>query len=119
MKIGLATEFDAAHRLPGYPGKCARVHGHTYRVEAVLDGPVGEDGFVMDFFLVKEMLAAAVSEMDHRDLNEVEPNPTAEHLAYRIYRHLDQELQGHGVSLVSIRLWEGKNKWVMIEGDSQ
>ena len=50
MKLGVVTEFDAAHSLPGYQGKCAHMHGHTYQVEIVLEGEVGEDGFVMDFY---------------------------------------------------------------------
>ena len=38
MKLGLVTEFDAAHSLPGYQGKCAHLHGHTYQVEVVVEG---------------------------------------------------------------------------------
>ena len=41
MKLGVVTEFDAAHSLPGYQGKCAHMHGHTYHVEIVLEGEVG------------------------------------------------------------------------------
>ena len=54
MKLGLVTEFDAAHSLPGYQGKCANLHGHTYQVEIVVEGDVGDDGFVMDFYQLKE-----------------------------------------------------------------
>jgi len=56
MKLGLVTEFDAAHSLPGYQGKCANLHGHTYQVEIVVEGDVGVDGFVMDFYLLKKLL---------------------------------------------------------------
>ena len=41
MKLGLTTEFDAAHSLPGYQGKCACMHGHTDQVEMVVEGEVG------------------------------------------------------------------------------
>ncbi|HOV52500.1 MAG TPA: 6-carboxytetrahydropterin synthase, partial [Methanothrix sp.] len=53
MKLGLVAEFDAAHSLPGYIGKCANLHGHTYQVEVVVEGEIGEDGFVMDFYHMK------------------------------------------------------------------
>ena len=49
MKLGLIADFDAAHSLPGYQGKCANLHGHTYMVEVVIEGAIGENGFVMDF----------------------------------------------------------------------
>jgi 6-pyruvoyltetrahydropterin/6-carboxytetrahydropterin synthase len=115
MKLGLITEFDAAHSLPGYQGKCANMHGHTYQVEMVVEGPVGEDGFVLDFYRLKKILAAALNELDHSCLNELLPNPTAEKIAEWICRRLNRELEDGPVELVSLRLWEGKNKWVMID----
>jgi 6-pyruvoyltetrahydropterin/6-carboxytetrahydropterin synthase len=56
MKLGMITEFDAAHSLPGYQGKCARLHGHTYQVEMVVEDDVGENGFVIDFYQLKNIL---------------------------------------------------------------
>ena len=77
MKLGLIAEFDAAHSLPGYSGKCAHMHGHTYQVEMVVEGQVGQDGFVMDFYELKKILGSALQELDHSCLNEILPNPTA------------------------------------------
>jgi len=116
MKIGLQSEFDAAHRLPHYPGKCARLHGHTYRVEAVVDGPVGEDGMVMDFYRLKGMLSQALENLDHSNLNEVLQNPTAELIAEHVFSTLSTILEAEvtPVRLVSLKLWEGSNKWVMV-----
>jgi 6-pyruvoyltetrahydropterin/6-carboxytetrahydropterin synthase len=115
MKLGMIAEFDAAHRLPGYQGKCANLHGHTYKVEMVITGPVGDDGFVMDFYRLKEILGAALSDLDHRNLNDLLSNPTAEEIAQWISNRLRKELNGTSVEIVSLKLWEGKNKWVMIE----
>lgn len=115
MKIGLSMEFDAAHHLPGYNGKCARVHGHTYTTEVIIDGPVGDDGFVMDFYSLKRLISVALEDLDHRDLNEIIPKPTAERIAEWIFQHLKKDLDGTSAKLVSVKLWEGKNKWVMIE----
>jgi len=116
MKMGLTLEFDAAHRLPNYDGKCARVHGHTYDVEVVLEGPVDEgSGFLMDFYDLKQILKSVLEELDHRDLNEILPNPTAERIAEHIKTGLESCLLETPASLVSVKLWEGKNKWVMIE----
>ena len=115
MKLGLIADFDAAHSLPGYQGKCANLHGHTYRVEVVIEGAVGENGFVMDFFQLKKILNSALEDLDHRNLNDLLPNPTAENIAELLCGRLRHSLEGLQVSLVSIKLWEGKNKWVMID----
>lgn len=116
MKMGLSLEFDAAHRLPDYNGKCARIHGHTYDVEVVLEGPVDEkNGFLMDFYDLKRILKSVLSELDHRDLNEILTNPTAERIAEHIKASLERRLIETPTTLVSVRLWEGNNKWVMTE----
>ena len=47
MRLGITDHIDCAHLLPGHP-KCGRLHGHTYRVEVVVDGPASE-GMVLDF----------------------------------------------------------------------
>jgi len=117
MKMGLVSEFDAAHHLPGYDGKCSRVHGHTYAVEVILEGSVDESsGFLMDFYDLKEILRSVLKELDHRDLNELFPRPTAETIVEYIKTSLKQSLQGKQVKLASVKLWEGTNKWVMVDG---
>lgn len=115
MKLGLVTEFDAAHSLPGYQGKCANLHGHTYQVEIVVEGDVGEDGFVMDFYQLKKIIAHVLQELDHGYLNDILPNPTAETIAQWIADRLRKDMDGTAVRLLSLKLWEGKNKWVMID----
>jgi 6-pyruvoyltetrahydropterin/6-carboxytetrahydropterin synthase len=115
MKLGLIAEFDAAHSLPGYQGKCANLHGHTYKVELVVEGPVGKNGFVMDFYDLKKVLALALDDLDHRCLNDLLQNPTAEMIAGHICSRLKKELEATEIRLVSLKLWEGRNKWTMIE----
>ncbi|HUI39669.1 MAG TPA: 6-carboxytetrahydropterin synthase QueD [Methanothrix sp.] len=115
MMLGLIEEFDAAHSLPGYEGKCANLHGHTYMVEMVIEGPVGEDGFVIDFYRLKKILKAALQDLDHHCLNDLMANPTAEKIAEWISKHLERDLAKTPVDLVSLKLWEGKNKWVLID----
>lgn len=115
MKLGLLAEFDAAHRLPGYQGKCANLHGHTYRAEVVIEGQVGPQGFVMDFYHLKRILGSALQDLDHSNLNDLLPNPTAELIAEWLCQRLKKDLEGTSVRLVSLKLWEGRNQWVMLE----
>ena len=86
--------FEAAHHVEGYPGKCARLHGHNWGVEAVVKGKeLDELGMLIDFKVMKKELAEVLERFDHRYLNELEPfaggvNPTAENLARIIFEEL-------------------------------
>jgi 6-pyruvoyltetrahydropterin/6-carboxytetrahydropterin synthase len=86
MEIFKEFTFEAAHRLPNVPTdhKCARLHGHSYRVEIQVAGEVGEiSGWIMDFQDIKDAFAPLHDQLDHRYLNEVDglANPTSEVLA--------------------------------------
>ncbi len=95
--------FEAAHRLAWHYGKCARVHGHSYRLEVTVEGQVDDHGVIMDFADVKTAVnEAVIDKVDHRDLNEVIENPTAERIVIQIGEWLD----GAGLTWSSLRLWE-------------
>ena len=93
--IKVEGAFEAAHRVVNYPGKCDRLHGHNWLVEAEVRGTqLDELGMLVDFKLVKQALKAALDRFDHRFLNELEPfasglNPTAENLARVIFEELE------------------------------
>jgi len=73
FEITKAAAFDAAHRLPGGPpgGLYARLHGHSFRVEATLRGPAaGPVGWVDDLALLDQALKAVAGELDHSLLND-------------------------------------------------
>src|SRR5262249_43553800 len=77
--------------------KCARLHGHSFRVEVVVRGPVGRDsGWVMDFADLRAAFQPLYDQLDHNYLNEVPglENPTSEHLARWIWRRLHPILPG-------------------------
>lgn len=85
--------FEAAHRLPNVPEghKCARLHGHSYKVEVHVLGPVGdESGWVQDFGDIKGAFKPLEDQLDHYYLNEIEglENPTSEVLAKWIWDRL-------------------------------
>lgn len=95
--------FEAAHQLPWHDGKCQRLHGHSYRLEVTVTGPVREDGMVMDFAEVKEVVEREVIErFDHQYLNDFFENPTAEIVAAEVWK----SLEAAGLGITRIRLWE-------------
>jgi len=98
--------FEAAHRLPHVPPdhKCARLHGHSFRVRVTVTGPVDPRlGWVIDFADVKTAFAPLRDALDHRYLNEVSglENPTSEVLAAWIWERLQPALPA--LSAVEVR----------------
>ena len=93
MRVVLAREyrFDAAHRLPRLPPghKCARLHGHGFRVEIEVAGPVDpESGFLIDYGDIDRVVKPLLERLDHACLNDIEglENPTSELLAAWLWR---------------------------------
>ena len=102
-RVTRAFGFEAAHHLPWHQGKCHRLHGHHYRVEVTVEGPVGADGMVVDFDRLKEVVDRAVLQrLDHRLLNDFIDNPTAELVAAEVWKLVESA----GLAVAGIRLWE-------------
>ena len=90
MELTLHTEgwFDAAHHLKNYNGKCANLHGHTYKVEVWVKGDsdqLNEAGILWDFGNLKKIIKT----FDHQNLDDLyEVNSTAENQCMTIYNTL-------------------------------
>ena len=97
MEIFKTFHLEAAHRLPNVPPghKCARLHGHSFRVDVHVAGEPGpQSGWIMDFADIKAAFAPIFEALDHRYLNDVPglDNPTSERVAMWIWEHLKPAL---------------------------
>ena len=92
-ELTVRGEFESAHQIVGYEGKCRRLHGHNWSVEAVVKGrELDRLGMLIDFKVLKAALNAVLDEFDHQYLNELPAfesmNPTAENLARLIFERM-------------------------------
>ena len=99
MHIHKVFQIEAAHRLPHVPAghKCARLHGHSFRIEVHVQGELDPAlGWVMDFADLKAAFAPLFEQLDHRYLNDIEglENPTSEMLARWIFQRLAPRITG-------------------------
>jgi len=99
MNVRLVHEFrfEAAHRLPQVPEghKCARLHGHSYKIEVAVAGPVDErTGWFIDFQVLFDAWRPLHDVLDHHYLNEVPglENPTSEIMARWLWEKLAPSL---------------------------
>ncbi|MGB8910460.1 MAG: 6-carboxytetrahydropterin synthase [Candidatus Cybelea sp.] len=99
--------FEAAHTLPFHPGKCARMHGHSYRLEVAVRGPLRSRGpargMIEDFDRIERVVNDRVLQLlDHQNLNEFIENPTVENIVLWIWKRLAGKL----LNLDELVLWE-------------
>ncbi len=109
--------FCAAHQLPESNQRCKRRHGHNYKLRVTLTGkPDPKTGMIIDFYSLQEIVEEHVlSLLDHRDLNEILENPTAELIVGWIWNRLAPKLPG----LHELTLWEVDDCFVTFRGPEQ
>jgi 6-pyruvoyltetrahydropterin/6-carboxytetrahydropterin synthase len=115
MRVKRSFGFEAAHRLPQHPGKCRELHGHSYRLVVTVERPVDPtSGLAIDFSDLKQIVQReVVDRLDHRYVNDLIDNPTAEVMAAWIWRRLVEPLPG----LHEVELWETASCAVVYRGE--
>jgi len=108
------ASFSAAHNLRGYEGACENLHGHNWRVEAVVaSSKLDGIGMALDFKKLKAALKGVLERLDHKYINECAPfdkeNPTAENISRYIYVELSKAVFSLGVKVARVRVWESDN----------
>ncbi len=106
-EIKVKTDFSAAHNLKDYKGKCEKLHGHNWVVEAVFAyDSLKADGMAIDFRDAKRLVKKATEKFDHSYLNKVGGlkgvNPTSENVA----RHIYDSVKKKNLRIKSVSVWE-------------
>ncbi len=124
MELSKTFYFDMAHRLSFHKGKCRNLHGHSYRMEVVLEGEPDENGMLIDFQEMKRIVKEHVVDiLDHstviyekdrllmdsfpRELQHVifPYEVTAENLC----RWAFERLVNTGLAIKQVSIWETAN----------
>lgn len=110
----VAVYFSSAHYLKEYPGNCARIHGHNWRViAAVRAEKLDELGFVIDFRELKKHLKEITDELDHSLINDhphfKELNPSSENIAAWIFERLKAKIDNERCKLYYIEVAETRD----------
>jgi 6-pyruvoyltetrahydropterin/6-carboxytetrahydropterin synthase len=106
MKLGVIDHIDCAHFLPGHD-KCGTLHGHTYKIEVVIEGEK-KDGMIVDFSELKRSIKDVLNCFDHKTLNDLLEYPSVENICELIKQKLAERISFR----FTLRVWEGHGKWV-------
>lgn len=116
FSLKVEANFSSAHNLREYKGKCEELHGHNWRVEAVIKSDKLDSlGMVVDFKDIKKELNVILGDLDHKYLNDLEPfktvNPTSENIARYIFGRLKISLP----LTASVTVWENDTSAAVYE----
>jgi len=107
MKMHTEETISASHHLLNYDGKCAKLHGHNFRVVVDIIGKVNPaTGMIIDFGEVKSV----IEKLDHEDLNNFIENPTAENITNYLINKIKDIVSNS--TCITIRVYETEKNWV-------
>ncbi len=109
FEVTVRDHISSAHQLPGYNGPCATMHGHTWKVEVVVQGDkLDHVGIMVDFKIIKTKLKEILGPLDHVVLNDLpafkDVPPSTENLARHVYRTFVKAVAP--LKLKHVQVWE-------------
>ena len=97
VKLAKTFTFEAAHFLPSFPEghKCRRMHGHSFKVDVIVEGDVPEKQYhLLDFGDMTKAIKPLRDQLDHNCLNDIDglENPSSEMIARWLWERLAPQL---------------------------
>ena len=116
FEITVKGDIASGHQLHGYDGNCKNLHGHTWKVEAVVVGDqLDRVGMLADFRELKKKLKMVLAPIDHVHLNDLpafkDINPTTENIARYVYREFAKACGP--LKLKHVQVWESESAGVL------
>ena len=109
--LKVLNEISSSHIIEGHSGKCARLHGHNWKIEVEVEcTQLDPLGMGMDFADLKTEVKEVTEPLDHRHLNDLPGftncNPTAENVAAYVYREVGKRINREGANVSAVTIWE-------------
>lgn len=120
--VTISDSFSAAHNLKDYEGKCENLHGHNWQVEVSLSAKrLNRQGMVIDFKVLKDMLAEVLARIDHQYLNQLpyfdKVNPTSENIAKFIHSIISKQFSRKQLKIEKVCVWETPTSCATYQAD--
>ena len=117
--VSKELSFSSAHYLSNYKGKCENLHGHNWKVRAILKGhKLDNEGMLYDFVILKKHLKEILDELDHKILNDIDfispLSPTAENIGKRIFERLESKIKDENVIVYQVEIFETDSSKVTV-----
>ena len=111
-RVTVEARFEAAHALLHYRGQPEPLHGHSYRVEVVIEASgLDEDDLAADFVAAKQLVREIAAELDYRNLNDhpefAGRNTSAENLARHFAERVERSAKLSPARVAEVTVWEG------------
>ncbi len=111
FEMYVKTRFSAAHSLRGYPGNCARIHGHNWIIKVFVKcRKLNDIGIGIDFRDIKQTINDVLEDLDHSNLNDFpafkDVNPTSENIARFLYKELSEKLNSENSKVSKVMVSE-------------
>ncbi|MGD8261019.1 MAG: 6-carboxytetrahydropterin synthase QueD [Desulfobacterales bacterium] len=110
-ELKVVTRFAAAHQLTMVGEKCENMHGHNWKVEVHVTGEkLDHAGVLVDFGIIKKHVAAIMTKLDHKYLNELEyfknRQPSSENIAFFVATELQKKMDKSAARVSRVTAWE-------------
>ena len=119
--VRVTDSFAAAHSLKFSQSKCENLHGHNWKVEVLICGRgLDKSGMLMDFDKLKAILRKIISNLDHKNLDDLQflrrRSPSSEVIAEHIFSELVPNIPKE-LLIKEVRVWESADSCASYAGD--
>lgn len=122
LTVTIKGQFESAVKLYNYSGRCATVHGHTYRVAVTFYNNDQSSDMVVDYYDAKTWVENAIAPLDHQLINEIKPfdetSPTTENIAKWLHQKISHQVTKN-IAVQKIVISENDNFSVTYETNNK